>query len=126
MAKLRHVALYADDIEATASFYEKAFDMQRVLQREHAITLSDGVVSMAIVNAARRSNGKPGLDHIGFLVDDMDAAAARLEAMGSVHCGQISKRRANPSIERKYSDPNGLVFDIVTPQHAEPVWGIAS
>jgi len=85
MAKLRHVALYADDIEATASFYEKAFDMQRVLQREHAITLSDGVVSMAIVNAARRSNGKPGLDHIGFLVDDMDAAAARLEAMGSVH-----------------------------------------
>ena len=66
MAKLRHVALYADDIEATASFYEKAFDMQRVLQREHAITLSDGVVSMAIVNAARRSNGKPGLDHIGF------------------------------------------------------------
>ena len=126
MAKLRHVALYADDIEATASFYEKAFDMQRVLQREHAITLSDSVVSMAIVNAARRSNGKPGLDHIGFLVDDMDAAAARLEAMGSVHCGQISKRRANPSIERKYSDPNGLVFDIVTPQHAEPVWGIAS
>jgi len=126
MAKLRHVALYANDIEATASFYEKAFDMQRVLQREHATTLSDGVVSMAIVNAARRSNGKPGLDHIGFLVDDMDAAAARLEAMGSVHCGQISKTRANPNIERKYRDPNGLVFDIVTPQHAEPVWGIAS
>src|SRR3954453_13576246 len=122
MAKLRHVALYADDIEATALFYEKAFDMQRVLQREHAITLSDGVVSLAIVNAARRRNGKSGFDHVGFLVSDMDAAAARLEALGSGHFGQIARTHADSNIERKYSDPNGLVFDIVTPEHAGPVW----
>ena len=124
MGKLRHVALYADDIEATADFYEKAFEMARVLQREHVITLSDGVVSLAIVDATRDKNGKKGLDHIGFLVDDMHAAAARLEAIGSEHCGQISRTRADPNIERKYRDPDGLVFDIVTPAHARPVWGI--
>jgi catechol 2,3-dioxygenase-like lactoylglutathione lyase family enzyme len=124
MGKLRHIALYADDIEATADFYEKAFGLERVLQREHVITLSDGVVSLAIADMRNSHTGKKGLDHIGFLVDDMESAAARLESIGSVHCGQISRTRANPSIERKYSDPNGFVFDIVTPEHARPVWGI--
>ena len=124
MGKLRHVALYADDIEATARFYEEAFGLSRVLQREHVITLSDGVVSLAIADMRVSRTGKRGLDHIGFLVDDMDAAAATLENLGSEHCGQISRTRAVPSIERKYNDPNGLVFDIVTPGHAGPVWGI--
>jgi catechol 2,3-dioxygenase-like lactoylglutathione lyase family enzyme len=123
MGKLRHIALSANDIEATAGFYEKAFGMARVGQLDYVITLSDGVVSLAIVDA-RRCNGRKGLDHIGFLVDDMDAAAARLEAGGSMHCGQIAKKNANSNIERKYRDPDGLVFDIATPEHARPVWGI--
>ena len=124
MGKLRHIALYADDIEKTAKFYENAFGMERVLVREQVITLSDGVVSLAIVDTRRHGGGKKGLDHIGFLVEDMDAAAATLDAIGSEHCGQISRTRADPNIERKYRDPDGLVFDIVTPEHARPVWGI--
>jgi methylmalonyl-CoA/ethylmalonyl-CoA epimerase len=124
MGKLRHIALYADDIEATAGFYEKAFDLARVRQLDYVITLSDGLVSLAIVDARRNANGKKGLDHIGFLVDDMDRAAAKLEAGGGAHCGQIARTRADPNIERKYRDPEGLVFDIVTAAHAHPVWGI--
>jgi len=124
MGKLRHIAMYADDIEATAGFYEKAFAMERVRQLDYVITLSDGLVSLAIVDARRSTNGRKGLDHIGFLVDDMEAAAAKLEAGGGVHCGQISKTRADSNIERKYRDPDGLVFDIATREHARPVWGI--
>ena len=124
MGKLRHVALYADDIEKTARFYEQAFGLERVLQREHVITLSDGVVSLAIADMRVSRTGRKGLDHIGFLVEDMEAAAATLASLGSEHCGQISRTRADPGIERKYSDPNGLTFDIVTPGHAGPVWGI--
>jgi catechol 2,3-dioxygenase-like lactoylglutathione lyase family enzyme len=124
MGKLRHIALYADDIAATAGFYEKAFDLKRVLERDYVITLSDGLVSLAIVDARRNANGKKGLDHIGFLVDDMEKSAATLAAAGSEHCGQISRTRADPGIERKYRDPEGLVFDIVTAEHARPVWGI--
>jgi catechol 2,3-dioxygenase-like lactoylglutathione lyase family enzyme len=124
MARLRHVALYAEDIEATACFYEKTFELKRVLQREHVITLSDGVVSLAIADMSRSPHGRKGLDHIGFQVDDMASATATLEALGSAHCGQISRTRADPGIERKYSDPNGLVFDIVTAEHAGPVWGL--
>ncbi len=124
MGKLRHVAIYANDMQTTAAFYEKAFGMERVLEREFAITLSDGVVSLAIVDARRHPQGRTGLDHIGFLVDDMEKSAAVLVAAGSEHCGQISREKANSDIERKYRDPDGLVFDIVTAGHARPVWGI--
>jgi methylmalonyl-CoA/ethylmalonyl-CoA epimerase len=124
MGKLRHIALYTDDMQATATFYEKAFALERVLEREFAITLSDGVVSLAIVDARRHPQGRTGLDHIGFLVDDMEKSAATLTAAGSEHVGQISRTRADANIERKYRDPDGLVFDIVTAEHARPVWGI--
>ena len=126
MGKLRHIALYTEDIEATASFYQKVFSMERVRQLDYVITLSDGLVSLAIVDASKSRNGSRGLDHIGFLVDDMEAAAAKLEASGSVHCGQISKTidQTNTDIERKYRAPDGLVFDIVTSEHARPVWGL--
>ena len=124
MGRLRHIALYTDDMQATAAFYEKAFELKRVLEREFAITLSDGVVSLAIVDSQRHPQGKTGLDHIGFLVDDMEKSAATLAAAGSEHVGQISRTRADANIERKYRDPDGLVFDIVTAEHARPVWGI--
>ncbi len=124
MGKLRHVALYSEDMNATAAFYERAFDLKRVLERDFAITLSDGLVSLAIVDARRHPAGKTGLDHIGFLVDDMEKSSAILAAAGSEHCGHISRARADANIERKYRDPDGLVFDIVTAGHARPVWGI--
>ena len=124
MGKLRHIALYADDIEATAGFYQKVFSMERVRQLDYVITLSDGVVSLAIVDARKSKSGSKGLDHIGFLVDDMEAAAVKLEVSGGVHCGQISKTTADSNIERIYQAPDRLVFDIVTNEHARPLWDI--
>ena len=124
MGKLRHVALYARDIEATAAFYERAFEMTRVLQTDSVIALSDGVVSLAIADVRRNPAGKTGLDHVGFLVNEMDAAAAKLESAGAVHCGQIKRSNANAGIERKYRAPDGVVFDVATPDHARAVWMI--
>ncbi|MGZ5127646.1 MAG: VOC family protein, partial [Burkholderiales bacterium] len=34
MAKLRHIAITVDDMEKTASFYEKAFELKRVRQSD--------------------------------------------------------------------------------------------
>ena len=34
MAKLRHIALIVSDVEASARFYEQAFDLKRV-EQEH-------------------------------------------------------------------------------------------
>jgi catechol 2,3-dioxygenase-like lactoylglutathione lyase family enzyme len=126
MAKLRHIAMAVDDIQATATFYEKAFDMQRVRESDVAVMLSDGFISLAIIDANKNVNAesRKGLHHFGVLVDDMDAGAQRAEQSGAVYHGQIRGIGAGPQSERKYRDPNGLPFDIATPEHARKVWCI--
>ena len=86
MAKLRHVTLAVDDMEKTAAFYEQAFEMQRVRQSGVAIMLSDGVVSLAIIDANKNANSgaRKGLHHFGFLVDNIDEAAEKVEKSGGV------------------------------------------
>ncbi len=126
MAKLRHIAMAVDDIQKTATFYEQAFDMKRVRESEVAVMLSDGVVSMAIIDANKNINAesRKGLHHFGFLVDEMGSGAAQVEKAGAVYHGQIKNIGGGPQSERKYRDPNGLPFDVATPEHAMKVWCI--
>ena len=125
MAKLRHIAITVDDMEKTASFYEKAFEMKRVRQSDVAIMLSDGIMSLAIIHTGNvNAEGRRGLHHIGFLVDDMDKGAAQVEENGAQYHGQIKGIGAGPQEERKYRDPNGIYFDVATPAHAKRVWCI--
>lgn len=125
MAKLRHVAITVDDMEATASFYENAFELERVRQSDVAIMLSDGIVSLAIISSRNvNAEGRKGLHHIGFLTDDMESGAARVESNGGVYHGQIRNIGGGPKSERKYRDPNGIHFDVATPEHARRVWCI--
>lgn len=125
MGKLRHIAITVDDMEKTASFYEKAFDLKRVRESDVAIMLSDGTVSLAIIHSQNvNAEGRKGLHHIGFLVDGMEEGAAKVEESGGVYHGQIRGIGAGPQSERKYRDPNGLHFDVATPEHARRVWCI--
>jgi len=126
MGKLRHIAMTVDDMEKTASFYEKSFGLERVRESNVAIMLSDGVMSLAIIDANKNVNaeGKKGLHHFGFLIDDMDQAVSKVEASGGVYHGQIKNIGQGPKSERKYRDPNGQLFDIATADHAEKVWCI--
>ena len=125
MAKLRHIALSAEDMEKTAAFYEKAFELKRVRQSDVAIMLSDGIVSLAIISSKNvNAEGRTGLHHMGFLIDDMEAGAARVEESGGTYHGQIKNIGGGPKSERKYRDPNGVHFDIATAEHAHRVWCI--
>ena len=125
MAKLRHIAITVDDMEKTAQFYEQAFEMKRVRQSDVAIMLSDGLMSLAIIHTGNvNAEGRRGLHHIGFLVDDMDKGAAQVEESGAQYHGQIKGIGAGPQEERKYRDPNGIYFDVATPAHAKRVWCI--
>lgn len=125
MAKLRHIALSVEDMEKTAAFYEKAFELKRVRQSDVAIMLSDGIVSLAIISSKNvNAEGRTGLHHMGFLIDDMEAGAARVEESGGTYHGQIKNIGGGPKSERKYRDPNGVPFDIATAEHAHRVWCI--
>jgi catechol 2,3-dioxygenase-like lactoylglutathione lyase family enzyme len=126
MAKLRHIAIAVPDIQATARFYEASFGMQRVRESDVAVMLSDGLMSLAIIDSNRNVNAenRSGLHHFGFLVEDLDQAAGQVEASGGRYYGQIRNIGDGPQSERKYRDPNGIDFDIVDAEHARRVWRI--
>ncbi|MGY9107049.1 MAG: VOC family protein, partial [Alphaproteobacteria bacterium] len=129
MGKLRHIALAVRDLEEAAKFYEEAFGMERVRQSDVAIMMSDGVVSLAILDIKKnnnvedeRGNDFTGIHHLGFLVDDIDDGADAVEKAGGVYHGQIKNVGKGPKYERKYRDPNGIVFDVAIADHARSSW----
>ena len=127
MTKLRHIAMVVEDMEKTASFYEQSFGMKRVRESETSIGLTDGYMSVVIIhpsNINMKGEKHRGLHHLGFLIDDMEQVAAKVEANGAVYHGEILGSGRGPMTERKYLDPNGLMFDITTADHARHVWHI--
>ena len=77
--------------------------------------MSDGVINLALLNfSGRRGNdikGDPtkaiGANHFGFQVDDLAETQRHIESAG-VDLGD--ERHGN--FERKFKDPDGVVFDI--------------
>jgi len=127
MAKLRHVAMVVEDMEKTAKFYEQSFGMQRVRQSSTSIGLSDGYMSLVIIdpsNVNMKGETRRGLHHLGFLIDDMEEITAKVEANGAKYHGEILGSGKGPMTERKYLDPLGSMFDITTADHARETWRI--
>src|SRR5438552_11153878 len=111
MAKLRHIAYRADDVEAMASFFVNSFDMTIAQRRKNgAIDLSDGTINITILrNAAPRGDGQPsnhGIDHLGFTVEDEDAARRQVLAAGGTELNTIDLGGA-ANYEVKFLGPEG-------------------
>jgi len=127
MAKLRHVAIAVKNLEETAAFYERVFELERVREAKSpigdAIMLSDGVMNLTLLyfpddDAAGRPGGAGyvGVHHMGFVVDDKVATLERIAASGGRFFKELP---AFPGVdaETKCKDPEGIVFDI-----AEHLW----
>ncbi len=124
MAKLRHVALQVKDPEATAQFFEQAFEMKRVGRTEADISsgiyLSDGTINMAILHyktdaAAGTPQGKDwvGINHIGFWVEDLAEIDEQITAAGGeAFLDQEEPENDTLFFEKKYYTPDGIVFDV--------------
>ena len=141
MGKLRHIAIAVADTDATAKFYEQAFGMTRVRQSTSSVMLTDGVISLAILDNknSHEALGHNGLHHVGFIAEDVGESAEKAEQCGALYADQdenVAKRFANrgqiesgqltaearAQDQRKYVDPNGVKFDIVNPAHARNSW----
>ena len=110
MAKLRHVALIVEDPEASARFFEQAFDMKRAGRARRGIYMSDGTINVALL---KKENDKEriGIYHFGMWVDDLEAAEKKVvEAGGEYLAGRPTS--PNSFYEAKYRDPSGIVFDL--------------
>jgi methylmalonyl-CoA/ethylmalonyl-CoA epimerase len=128
MAKLRHIALSVPDPEKTADFYCSAFDMQRVGTTDSPLAtgvyVSDGVVTMALLKYKtdvwsgyvegedERGKDYVGIHHLGFWVDDLTAAEAKIDkAGGKYFMGRPETDAPTTFYEMKFRDPNGIIID---------------
>jgi len=122
MAKLRHIAISVPDLEKSAAFYEQTFGLKRVnfvvTPYGDGLSLSDGVINLTLLHfhtdeAAGDERGKDfvGIHHFGFIVDDLEAMSKKIEDHGGRFHREL-KGGGGVDFERKFRDPDGVVFDI--------------
>ena len=108
MARIRHVAFYTKDPERTADFYCKAFDLTVVRKNERGnVWLSDGYINVALI---KRSSGI-GINHLGFMVDDLEAARGRIAELDE-KVEIETPHEGVSAAEYKLKDPDGNWLDI--------------
>jgi catechol 2,3-dioxygenase-like lactoylglutathione lyase family enzyme len=118
MPKLRHIAIAAEDPEAMAEFYKKAFDFKEVGRPNGVLAdgvfLSDGTLNMAILKFKTDQLGKGldyrGIHHFGVLVEDVGEISKRLESLGAEY--YIDRNQDAGYFEKKFYGPERVLFDI--------------
>jgi len=119
MAKLRHLAIVVKDMEASARFYEKVFEMKRAfVVKDRAIYLTDGLMNLAVLAyantnrpGAQTADGRHGIHHFGFRIADFKETEAALEAAGASYAFDLGDP-TGLNYERKWRDPEGILFDV--------------
>lgn len=107
MAQIRHLAIKTKDPERQARFYAEVFDLRVIHRAENAVYMSDGWLTLALL--PNRGNAAPsGLNHFGFVVDDMADIEERLSRFNE----PLSGRPANRFAERRTMDPDGNLIDV--------------
>jgi catechol 2,3-dioxygenase-like lactoylglutathione lyase family enzyme len=120
MAKLRHLAIAAKDPDAMAEFYKRAFDFKEVRKTDGPLAygwhLSDGTIDLAILRFKTDQLGRgldyTGLHHFGVLVENVEAAAKRLENLGASHYLERGDGERAGGFEVKFHGPEGILFDV--------------
>ena len=108
-------------MEKTAAFYKDAFGLEQVGVGQSGIYLTDGHLNIAILSFRSVVEGetmKLGVDHIGFQVDDVDAAVARIKGLGGRsldHRNEVSA--ADPAQPQSYFEvkcigPEDQIIDV--------------
>jgi methylmalonyl-CoA/ethylmalonyl-CoA epimerase len=94
--KIDHIGVAVEDLDAALELYEKAFEMS-IAHREKLeelgieavlLDVGDGHVELLAPLGPETAVGKflarkgPGLHHVAYAVDDIDATLAKLSAVG--------------------------------------------
>jgi len=126
VSRIKHVAIRTPDPEKTAAFYKEVFDLQEVGKATSGYYLSDGYINLAILKSSDQGTGESprdvpgyaGIDHLGFLVDDVDQTCRRLEAAGATaRTGRVDLRPTAATgpgsyYETKYVGPDNQLIDV--------------
>jgi catechol 2,3-dioxygenase-like lactoylglutathione lyase family enzyme len=127
MSRIKHIALTTQDPAETAAFYKEAFGLREIRRNSGgAVFLTDGYINLAILNFKTEKDADvgahgakfSGIHHFGFEVEDLDAAAARLEQANAKELsgkGNLDTEMAagnHRNFEMKWAGPDGVVIDI--------------
>ena len=130
MAKIKHIAISTQDVEATARFYIDVFGLKEVGKVDSpgasGYYLSDGDLNLAILNfkndvvaGVERGRGYSGIHHIGFQVESLDDISTKLDTAGSRPRDDVNQalgvgqgHRPGGNVEVKYSGPDGVMVDV--------------
>ena len=118
--KIRHFALSVPDPWAAAEFYKSTFGLEELGETDgklaEGVFLTDGVINLALLkfkdDEAAQGMGKDyvGLHHLGLWVDNAEASGAQATAVGASWI--MGDPQVKGGYEVKYTDPNGVIFDI--------------
>jgi len=121
MARIKHIAIRTHDVAKTAAFCKEAFDLEQVGAGKNGIYLTDGHLNIAVLNFRPLVEGetmKLGVDHIGFQVDDLDAAVARVKDVGGKALNERNQvdpsdpSKAQSYFEVKCVGPEDQIIDV--------------
>jgi len=121
MAKIKHIAIRTTDVEKTVAFYKEVFDLKEAGRGLNGIYLSDGHINLAILKYQPEKNQEPtkiGVDHLGFMVEDVDGTLAKLSALGGkALMERIYLTSTDPSMPQSYFEvrcmgPDDQVVDV--------------
>jgi catechol 2,3-dioxygenase-like lactoylglutathione lyase family enzyme len=110
MPKIRHLAMICMDPEKVAKFYCEVFDMKVVGRSGRKnVFLTDGYMNLALLS--QKAEGKPnGLNHFGFMVEDTEEVARRMQKWEVV--GPEKRPADRVYAETRGTDPEGNNFDL--------------
>ena len=126
MARIKHIAIRTPDPEKTAKFYMEVFGLEQAGTARSGVYLSDGYINLAILKSnedgsgesPRDAAGYAGIDHLGFLVEDVDETCQKLDAAGArnmnVRIETAQDAGAASYYELKYRGPDSQVIDITS------------
>lgn len=123
MAQIKHIAIRTRDVDQTAAFYIDAFGLTQVGMGKNGVYLTDGHLNIAILKYQQSADGEPlrlGVDHVGFQVEDLDSALARIESLRGVTLSERTEVSPKDTAERqsyyeiKCIGPDEQVIDIST------------
>lgn len=114
---LRHLALNVADVSASVAFYSALFCMRVVWQPDpDNAYLSSGCDNLALHKApADTPQSGQRLDHLGFIVESLDAVDRAAEALAAQHIPLLKPPRTHRDGSRSLycADPDGNVIQIL-------------
>ena len=109
--KIRHLALFAQDPQKLAKFYQEVFEMELIRDTGTACFVSDGYLTLALL-PFKIDGATPtcGLNHFGFSVDDKEELTQRIVKFGLKP--PVKRPNDRPYAEVRAIDPEGNMFDM--------------